>query len=604
MATSYNNDKQRRRYHWFRNNKSKTVVVALIGAVLLLSCCQSFYNVQLSKDSLLRSSSITGIQRIEDDNGESIQNAAASTLKEVTTTVLNSQSLCKEDPETQKVLEKLYHKIRSGEYSKDEAIQYLCETSTSLIQPTKSKFIKLFQALGIMKGPFHVSQSVCKKYASTKNTIQQNDQSYWKNRMPDKTYLWTMDFHGGPVNCDMSMITEAGGAIHAEIDGICHFYGLCRDRLKVIRADNWKEFDPTSQQIHDFELAYKDDPEFSRVDAFICHHPVANCELFLPFNRSIIIHATTRIEFGRHDEGIDWRIGSGYNRSVGQEKWKSWITTLQNLAKDKRNVIAANNVYDQEYIKYFTGIEDVELLPSWCGDNVGTTFCEDGWDAPSLVNNWNPTRPEVMIVPYRQNLDRTRYTTNVRDPIDHPIMKELDAVPDSIKNSTQVKMIRHLYEDANPLRMLSHPAIIILPYQISTMHLVELYRLNIPTFCPSLSLLKRWCREHDLMWEVHYGWPENLMNVQDIPNPNGHKDMDKNTQGWEDVFDYWIPKSDFYQYDHIAYFDSWEHFYQLYSSMVRTNELQTMNQQMSQSNIDLRKDLVEKWKVILQRVKK
>jgi len=53
--------------------------------------------------------------------------------------------------------------------------------------------------------------------------------------------------------------------------------------------------------------AYKRDPEFWRVDLFICSHPAANCELFLPFNRSILVHATTRLEFGRFDGLVDWR---------------------------------------------------------------------------------------------------------------------------------------------------------------------------------------------------------------------------------------------------------------------------------------------------------
>jgi len=509
------------------------------------------------------------------------QNVAATTLKEVTVSVLKRDP-CNRDSATEKALEKIYHYLRSGEYTKADAIRDLCDASK----------YKLF-------GP-QPSARLCEMYAGPDSALKAQN---WESRMPGKTYLWTMDFHGGPTNCDMSMITKAGGAIHAEIDGICDFYGLCKDRLKVIKADNWKEFDPTERQRRDFQMAYEADPEFKRVDAFICHHPVANCELFLPFNRSIIIHATTRLEFGRHDEGIDWRLSSGYDRDVGKEKWKKWVRTIQKLALDTRNVIAANNAYDRDYIKYFTGVENVELLPSWCGDNVGTSFCQDGWES-SVSQGWLPTRPEVVIVPYRSNLDRTRYKTSIRDPIDHPIIKELAAVPKAISNGTDVRMIRELYSDANPLRMLKHPAIIILPYQISTMQLIELYRLNIPTFCPSLSLLKRWCREHDLMWEVHYGWPENLMNVKDIPNPNGHALMDKYSKEWEEMFDHWIPKSDFYQLDHITYFDSWEHFHRQYKIMVQTGELEKINRQMTFTNAQLRDDLVEKWKVILQRVKR
>eukprot|EP01049_Picozoa_sp_SAG25_P008947 SAG25_NODE_846_length_5084_cov_13.320963_1_plen_956_part_00 len=511
------------------------------------------------------------------------QREAATIIKEVSMSVIK-RNPCHRDSATEKVLEKIYRYLRNGEYSKADAIRHLC---------TDAKY-KRFGS--------RQSSRICDLYAVANGGS--SDPPAWKFRMPGKAYLWTMDFHGGPANCDMSVIASAGGVLHAEIDGICEFYGLCKDRLKVIQADRWKEFDPTEAQIQEFTATYETDPEFERVDAFICHHPAANCELFLPFKKSIIVHATTRLEFGRHDEGIDWRISSGYDRSVGAKKWKQWVRTLQNLAKDSHNIIAANNLYDRDYIKYFTGIQDVLLLPSWCGDNcVGASFCKDGWES-KITEGWLPTRPEVMIVPYRSNLDRSRYRTGIRDPKDHPIIKELAAVPEFVSNGTVVKMIRELYSDANPLRMLKHPAIVVLPYQISTIQLVELYRLNIPTFCPSLSLLKRWCREHDLLWEVHYGWPENLMNVTDIPNPNGHPLMDKYGKEWEDMFDHWIPKSDFYRFGHITYFDSWEHFHRLYRTMQEKGELDTTSHKMAASNAKLRKSLVEKWRHVLQRVRR
>jgi hypothetical protein len=501
---------------------------------------------------------------------------AATILNEVAMSVIGRlpcESASKVSPD-QLALENIYRYLRSGEYSDADAVRHLCVST-------------------------HSSSRICNMYADGSR-----DPPGWKFRMPGKTYVWSMDLHGGPANCDMAVIGSAGGVLHAETTMHCQYYGLCTDRLKVLRANNAKDVDPTETQIQEFTATYKSDPEFERVDAFICHHPAANCELFLPFKKSIIVRASTRLEFGRHDEGIDWRNSSGYDRSVGAKKWKQWVRTLQNLAKDSHNIIAANNLYDRDYIKYFTGIQDVLLLPSWCGDNcVGASLCKPGWES-SVTEEWLPTRPEVMIVPYRSNLDRSRYINGIRDPKDHPIIKELAAVPEFISNGTAVKMIRELYSDANPLRMLKHPAIVVLPYQISTIQMVELYRLNIPTFCPSLSLLKRWCREHDLLWEVHYGWPENLMNVTDIPNPNGRPQMDKYGKEWEDMFDHWIPKSDFYRFGHITYFDSWEHFHRLYRTMKEKGELDTTSHKMAESNAKLRKSLVEKWRHVLQRVRR
>jgi hypothetical protein len=65
------------------------------------------------------------------------------------------------------------------------------------------------------------------------------------------------------------------------------------------------------------------------------------------------------------------------------------LVNLRAIARNPRNIIAANNVYDQVYIKYFTGL-DAMYLPSWCGDNSVTYL---------------PTRLEILLGPSRDNLD-------------------------------------------------------------------------------------------------------------------------------------------------------------------------------------------------------
>ena len=106
------------------------------------------------------------------------------------------------------------------------------------------------------------------------------------------------------------------------------------------------------------------------------------------------------------------------------------------------------------------------------------------------------------------------------------------------------------------------------------------------------------------MWEVHYGWPENLMGVKDIPNPNGYPEMDKYSAEWDEMFDYWIPKSDFYQWNHITYFDSWEDFFQKYKSMLQNGELEKISHRMMKENTERRKDLVNRWRSVLDRIKR
>ena len=47
-------------------------------------------------------------------------------------------------------------------------------------------------------------------------------------------------------------------------------------------------------------------------------------------------------------------------------RWKAWLSSLRRIARDPRNVVAANNKYDAEYIRYFAGV-DALYIPSYCG---------------------------------------------------------------------------------------------------------------------------------------------------------------------------------------------------------------------------------------------
>ena len=104
-----------------------------------------------------------------------------------------------------------------------------------------------------------------------------------------------------------------------------------------------------------FFEAYVNDARMRTVDAFLCHHAAGFCEAFMPFNKSLIVVASTRYEIGRHDP----------------RRWKAWNANLKAIAAHPRNIVAANNRYDAEYVKYFTGLSHVPVLPNYCGWRCG-----------------------------------------------------------------------------------------------------------------------------------------------------------------------------------------------------------------------------------------
>jgi hypothetical protein len=165
--------------------------------------------------------------------------------------------------------------------------------------------------------------------------------------------MWSSDFHISPIADIKNIIGEQGvRVIDKSLSGHCALFKTCQTDLKVINKDNGLSLGDCPNKLREkFYNYYRKDKEFMSADAYICTHAASLCELFMPFNKSLIVIASTRYEIGRHDE----------------KSWKAWNENLNLIAKNPHNIVAANNRYDQEYIRYFTGIQEVLLLPNLCG---------------------------------------------------------------------------------------------------------------------------------------------------------------------------------------------------------------------------------------------
>ena len=130
--------------------------------------------------------------------------------------------------------------------------------------------------------------------------------------------------------------------IDKSLSGHCHLKKTCARDLRVLNRHNGISGGKCPNQLRrDFFTSYVNDPQMKQVDAFLCHHAAGLCEVFMAFNKSLVVVASTRYEIGRYDA----------------ERWKLWNNNLRAIAAHPRNIVAANNLYDAEYIKYFTGIK-------------------------------------------------------------------------------------------------------------------------------------------------------------------------------------------------------------------------------------------------------
>ncbi|CAF4277290.1 unnamed protein product, partial [Rotaria sordida] len=225
----------------------------------------------------------------------------------------------------------------------------------------------------------------------------------------------------------------------------------CFSPLRILTRHNGMDY---SNEIYSkFYEFYKNQIEMNVVDAFVCFHPVSMCELYMPFNRSIIIISSTRYELSRFEP----------------QQWNKLNENLKKISQNPKNIIAANNLYDAEYIRYFTGI-NVTLLPSFCN---------------YTNSDYNPTREEFLLAPIHLLYFDSLFKKLLKNSLNQ-----------YQKHKIKIVSIRSIYRNYKYSDLTNHPAIIHIPYQVSIMSLFEQYRMNIPLLAPSLDLFTTW----------HYGY--------------------------------------------------------------------------------------------------
>lgn len=468
--------------------------------------------------------------------------------------------------------------IREGNMTINDLYVSLCASQVSLKAKSKAKTQraprKCLEMCGKALYEKRVQQSIC---GGSYDAIKR-----WRSFEPGKPYVWTSDFHAAPFATNQEIYVDAGAVLHAEIDfPNCQFFpGTCKQRLKVLSNDDWRGFGlgncPNDMRRRFFD-AYKDDPEFKRVDAFICSHPVANCELYMPFNRSIIVYATTRAEFGRFDDVVAWRQKDINARSPF--RWEEWVQNLRLIAATPGNIVAANSVYDVQYIKKMAGV-DARYIPSWGGDKSDALYRPRG--ATSKV---------VLLGPYRDNLGFP-YRSE-RQAWNLPIFRELRDAAEKSGTMFDFRRFAAAYPSTYTwTEITSHPAIVLVPYQASFMSFFEYYRAGIPLFVPSRELLLKWHTRINVSWERVYGHPPSrpgdfALEVRDVPDPNSDS---------PESFDYWMQFSDVYHFPHITYFDSWS---DLIEKLEET-DFQSISEKMLAYSTQQREELVRTWEDIFK----
>lgn len=293
-----------------------------------------------------------------------------------------------------------------------------------------------------------------------------------------------------------------------------------------------------------FYEEYINDEQFREVDAIFCLHASSMCELYMPFDKPMVVIASTRFDIGRYDH-------------ANKEALTLWIKNIQLIASKPHNVIGANNLYDVQYIKYFTGISNVLLLPS-------TASYLDG----KVV--YDPVHMEYLIGPSR----------GVHITIVGLLQNRIEKHNKGYSSSSSARvvkatLIRDLYVQYTFEQLASHMGVIIIPYQVSLMSFYEYYRLGIPIFVPSARLLTKWHVKYNMLnertWDlVNELYPKQCSSIipKAITSSNSSLN-DTSTNIYSDILQYdpndecsqeaihrWLQLSDYYIFPHLIEFNS------------------------------------------------
>ena len=250
---------------------------------------------------------------------------------------------------------------------------------------------------------------------------------------------------------------------------------------------------------------YKDDDDILQVDAFYCQFPPAMCELFLPFNRTIIINASHRLFLGRCSQ-------------TDSQRFVEHLRKMSSGVLGTRHFITANNVYDSEYTKYFTGLD----VPVIAASSYGYQYC-----------SYAPKHPEIIVGPTQ--------------------LKEVPEVVNSSKFT--FRTMKSLYGRFEVDDMCRHKAFVIIPYATHSYGIIEPYSLSIPMFAPSIefALRERFFVDKSVSDPSYCGKEFKPPSWNSGSQPYSPEDDSDEAQR------HWLQFAEVYQLPFIQHFDSLEH---------------------------------------------
>lgn len=408
------------------------------------------------------------------------------------------------------------------------------------------------------------------RYTTKRNELEYNNEVCHTSE--SSLTFWNSDTHYG-TRLDMSSFLGSLGHNvyetvgkrenrHPEVwkmPGV-HVY----DRISTEIRKDFPDFHGMNSRLkesmiqNNFEF-YKSDPKINSIDAFYCLIPASLCEMWMPFNKTIVLIPAHRYNMGR----------------CTKEEFERLNEHLRMLAstEDPKHVMAASSKYDMEYLHHYTGIRDVLPLYAHTGTYVDKYV-------------YAPKRNEIPIFMRSPDYFDKRFKTEIKK------FKIVD-----------VRSFYHNYLFSN---FVQHRAIVYFPYASMSYKMNELYRMGIPLFFPSMKYLrtimgigadrsilaKYYCERTGL----------GLKDSEMIAHPNSIHPYSPNLQENVDkeAEYYWLQLADFFQWPHLTYFDDFKDL----EKKLEEADFEKIHKLMMKENERSKKELVNNWCKVFNKIDK
>lgn len=315
----------------------------------------------------------------------------------------------------------------------------------------------------------------------------------------------------------------------------------------------------TEDDIRNFFSFYQKNPTMFNVNAFYCSFPTSLCEVYMPFNRTIIWLPAHRFTLARCSRPEIDRLIQHIQQSVQPNQ-------------QPKHFLAAGGRYDQEYIKYYTGLNAI-LLPTnsfWYAFN-NTKFTQ--------------TRKEILVGPLQLS--------------SHPLIDNMIEASKKKNALLQFATAKSLYGRYQLQQLADHRAIILLPYAVLSYGITELYALGIPIFVPSIEFIVKLKLVNDrTLIDGHYCGGS--LKFSDMPkqHPNSNHPYSPEDLISSEAISYWLQFADYYQLPHIQTFSSWENLIE----KLLIADFNNINKQMYGENLKRKDKLIKDWTSIFSQI--